>query len=320
MIIDYFDNSYYKHIDSATKRTTFNFLYRNFVKLFGNIIIPISFLWGRKKYVLKEKNNRRNKIVVSLTTFPARIKTVHYVIESILRQTVTPDIIILYLAKNQIREEELPIKLQLLRKRGVEIKYVDEDLRPHKKYYYAFRDYPEDIIITVDDDIFYPSNLIENLLDLSKGHPGYICCNRACFYSFEKGKLTPYSEWPIGNDSPFNVVGYNILPTGMGGVLYPPCSVSNNIFDIDTIKDNCINADDLWLNLMSRMNNTKVILGKARFGFIPILSTLTSALSIGNAITGNANDIQISNLIRKFGYENYTKNLNECNNLEIEYY
>ena len=39
-------------------------------------------------------------------------------------------------------------------KKQLEIIFVEEDLRSHKKYYYAFKEYQNDIIITIDDDIF----------------------------------------------------------------------------------------------------------------------------------------------------------------------
>ena len=40
-------------------------------------------------------------------------------------------------------------------KRGLTIRFC-EDLKAHKKYYYAFKEYPDDIVITVDDDVIYP--------------------------------------------------------------------------------------------------------------------------------------------------------------------
>lgn len=319
MIVDFFDNAFYRHIDSSKGKLCYNFLIRGCVKMLANVIVPISLRRNKWKYVVRENTNRSKKIIVSLTSFPARIHSVNYVIECILRQTVVPDKILLYLSKSQFANEELPNKLLSLKKRGVDIIFVDDDIRPHKKYYYAFKEYPNDIIITVDDDIFYPTRIIENLLRLSKEHPGSICCNRACFYSFKEDKLLPYSEWPIGNDSPFDLKGYNILPTGMGGVLYPPRSVNSNVYDIITIKENCINADDLWLNLNSRINDTIAVLSRMKFGFIPILSTLSSALSLNNAINGNANDKQIANLIKKYGITFYTKNLEKRNIIDIVY-
>ena len=43
---------------------------------------------------------RDTRLIVSLTSFPARIKTVHQTINTLLRQTVKPDHIILWLSED----------------------------------------------------------------------------------------------------------------------------------------------------------------------------------------------------------------------------
>ena len=54
-------------------------------------------LFSYKKIV---PTNRKPKIIVSLTSIPSRIHLTHLVIESILRQTVLPDKIVLWLSKS----------------------------------------------------------------------------------------------------------------------------------------------------------------------------------------------------------------------------
>ena len=50
----------------------------------------------------------------------------------------------------------------------MKIEFKDEDLRSHKKYYYTIKEYPDDIMITVDDDIFYRSDMIAKLMAYHK--------------------------------------------------------------------------------------------------------------------------------------------------------
>ena len=38
---------------------------------------------------------------------------------------------------------------------GLEIIFVSDELACHNKYYYAFQQYSDDVIITVDDDVIY---------------------------------------------------------------------------------------------------------------------------------------------------------------------
>ena len=52
-----------------------------------------------------------------------------------------------------------------------EIRLVPGDIRSHKKYLYAIMEFPEDTIITVDDDVYYNSQMIEILVNTSIKYP-----------------------------------------------------------------------------------------------------------------------------------------------------
>ena len=100
--------------------------------------------------------DRNGKLIVSLTSFPARIELVWMTIASLMNQTMKPKKIILWLSEEQFQtEESIPQTLLALRKRGLEIRFC-EDIKPHKKYFHTMQEYPDDIVVTVDDDIFYP--------------------------------------------------------------------------------------------------------------------------------------------------------------------
>ena len=49
-------------------------------------------------------------------------------------------------------------------------------------------------------------------------------------------------------------------PTGCAGVLYPPHSLSEHVFDSDVIRELCLFADDIWLKCMSYLKGTEVVL------------------------------------------------------------
>ena len=101
-------------------------------------------------------------VIVSLTSYPARIDRVHEVIESVINQTVCADRIILYLADEQFVDRQLPKPLVDLCTQYdcFEIHFCDDDLKPHKKYYYAMQDFPDAALITVDDDVIYPNTMV----------------------------------------------------------------------------------------------------------------------------------------------------------------
>ena len=283
------------------------FVPRNIIKYLVNFIVPIYYMYTRRFHHLK--NEKNPEYIVSLTSFPARIKTLHIVIESLIRQSQKPDRIILWLSKEQFEGKEvLPPYLLEQENRGLEIRFVDDDLRPHKKYFYAMQEYPEANIITVDDDIFYPPYMIERLVKTHHKYPTCICCNRAVDFTFENDVLKSYLEWNPVDKKMATMPNFKILPTGVGGVLYPPNSLNKELlFNTDIIKKTCLNGDDLWLNLMARLKSTRTVICGKRIGFIPILSTMGVALSRDNIIHGN--DKQISQLIQYFGKDVFLLNL-----------
>lgn len=52
-----------------------------------------------------------------------------------------------------------------------------EDIRSHKKFYYAMQEYPDDMIITIDDDVYYRSDTIELLYQTHLKYPQDVCAN-----------------------------------------------------------------------------------------------------------------------------------------------
>ena len=102
---------------------------------------------------IKIKNINKD-IIVSLTSYPSRLQKLHYVIRSLLHQKMSPYKIILYLGSDT-KDSDIPYSLKKLQKYNFEIKKNYEDLKPHKKYFYAMQEFSDKIIITVDDDLIY---------------------------------------------------------------------------------------------------------------------------------------------------------------------
>ena len=202
----------------------------------------------------------------------------------------------------------MPKSLTNLIEKGLDIRFVSDDLKSHKKYYYAFKEYPNNIVVTVDDDVLYSPILLRTLLDAHDKYSDCVICNRGIKINKEKS----YRNWDKVDN--FMIPVSNIMPTGIGGVLYPPHCYNNNIFNIEAIKSTCINGDDLWLNFMCRLNGTKVVHTGARFGFITVLSSQETALCIEN-VNHDKNDIQICAII-KWGV---SKNLNFYLNIKSDY-
>lgn len=190
--------------------------------------------------------DERSDIIVSLTSFPDRIDTVWMTVVTLLSQTKRPRKVILWLAKTQFDGIELPDNLKRLTEYGLEIKWCD-DLKPHKKYYYAMQKYTDKCIVIADDDIFYPENHLEILWNNYLKHPNCIIANKTHRIEYGKNKeCLSYNKWSNGIvENP----SYLLIPIGCNGVLYPPNILAKSTFDKEYIIENTLYTDDLWLKL-----------------------------------------------------------------------
>lgn len=195
-------------------------------------------------------------VTVSLTSYGKRVENSSpYAIYSILNQTVLPDRIVLNIDKKKWNKNNIPILLKKLEKLGVIIQFV-EDIGPHTKFLPTLSRYPDDVIITVDDDVYYEQNTIEELLNAywDSDRRTVICRAGKCLIK-EGNCFKPYSEQPDlseSSDSPYK------LPFGFAGVLYPPHIFTNEVFNIDLIKRLCPKADDLWFGVMELREGIQV--------------------------------------------------------------
>lgn len=232
--------------------------------------------------------------VVSLTTYPARIGNVWRVIEMAANQRGIKDkyAICLYLIESEFEGIDLPAKIKELQARGLTVKFNKENLKCHNKYFYAFKDYPEKTIITIDDDLQYNHHSISGLIKKNKEYPKCITYNLGSFVI----KNRPFKSWPdaICQCTPH----IDIYPLGVGGVLYPPHSLHGLVFNSDVIKKTCLCADDMWLNFSSRMNQTYVVQTKLRSTYmvLPDSSQENALWKTNTNIEIAGNDKQIAQI------------------------
>lgn len=268
-IINFFDNRrYWRQKRNRILSAIYYYpIVNNIVAFLANIILPIYFRLTRNnpKHSLSKEKREGQKIIVSLTSFPPRLPRLWLVIECLLRQTVKPDAIILYLTEGQVNSiEELPKKLQEQQKRGLLIKLCPDKIRSHTKYYYAISQHPDDIIITVDDDLFYRTDLIERHLKAHNIYPQAIIAN----WVKEIQPTTPlYKEWPDGTEAKLS---NRFLLLGVSSVLYPPHSLYKDAFLTKEIIQLCLTADDVWLSCMALLQKTSIYFTNYEYNHLPV--------------------------------------------------
>ena len=203
-------------------------------------------------------DKRQQKLIVSLTSFPPRMNDIHYTLYSLLTQSTKPDEVILWLAREQFPnlEVDVPQKVLALQKNGLTIKWCD-DWRSYKKLIPSLLEYPDDIIITADDDVFYPANWLQKLYQQHLKFPRNIICHRCHRVTWnKKGYLLPYSKWPhnVTRSKP----SFANFATGVGGVLYPPHLLYKDVCNIELFKQLAPYADDIWFWAMEVLGGIKV--------------------------------------------------------------
>lgn len=234
--------------------------------------------------------------VVSLTTYPARVGNVWRVIEMAANQRGIKEkyAICLYLIKSEFEGIDLPAKIKELQARGLTVKFNEENLKCHNKYFYAFKDYPEKTVITIDDDLQYNHHTISGLIKKNKEYPKCIIYNRGNRIL----KNEPYNNWPFVEN--LTCPQHDVFPTGVGGVLYPPHCCNRFVTDMEVIKKTCLRADDLWLNFMSRLNHNKVVQTglKSTYMVLPDTSQQTALWLVNNDVVQVGNDVQINEITK----------------------
>ncbi|MFV0278118.1 MAG: hypothetical protein ACK5HY_13175, partial [Parahaliea sp.] len=81
--------------------------------------------WAHNTGVCGVGNTEPREIVVTLSSYDRRVEYMYICVESLLRQSLRPDRIILWLSRHNFPDETLPENLLRLRARGLEIAFRD---------------------------------------------------------------------------------------------------------------------------------------------------------------------------------------------------
>ncbi len=198
-------------------------------------------------------------LIVSLTSYPLRIDSVHHALESLLRQTLQPDTLILWLAEEEFpgRENDLPPSLLSLRDKGLSLGWT-HNTRSYKKLVPALREYPESCIVTADDDILYPPEWLEILYAdyLAQDRTPMVYAHRAHRMAVDDaGNVYAYRFWLHALHNTPGKSFFNFA-TGGGGILYPPGVLHPDVCDEGLFMKLAPRADDIWFWAMAVLAGT----------------------------------------------------------------
>lgn len=203
----------------------------------------------------------KEKVIVSLTSFPAAINYVEPTVKSLLAGSVLPDKIVLYVTMAQFGDKGLPNDLVKLAEENpvFEIRNYNSEIRSYRKLIPALKDFPDAVIVTVDDDVLYHRNMLKSLLKLHEQYPDHVIAHRAKRVRIGK----PYRSWSKYRWYDFlfkkDHSAFGNLFTGVGGVLYPRRSLKENMLKEELFTSLAPTTDDIWFWAAAVANDRKIM-------------------------------------------------------------
>lgn len=270
-----------------------------------------NFLRSDEKRITETAEN----VVVSMTSIPNRMYDIHYAIFSVITQSVKPEKFILYLGKDKFPngEKDIPEQVLAFKPYGLEFRFV-EDVKSFTKLVPVLEEFPDKTIVTADDDIFYESDWLKNLLVTHQKYPGDVIVHKHKNIKLDsENRPVPYKNW---TDKKENDAAFSNFLLGVGGVLYPPNSLYNEVSNKNLFLNLCPTNDDLWFYTMAVLNGTKIRIAENSISNLTIIN-IERELNLNDEPTlykGNRvcqTDIQFNNIL---GYYENLKELYERKN------
>ena len=193
---------------------------------------------------------RKNKIIVSITSYPKRFIFLPDLISFIKNQRFRIDKIFFFLYQKDIK---------YLNQNNFNVNIISskENLRPHLKYFYAMKLFRDFAIITLDDDIGYTKDTFESLFNEYIDNPNVISGRRTHLMSYDNnGELKSYFEWKF-EQKIRTKPEFDILLTNVGGSIYPPDILNINDEFLPIIKET-ITCDDLTLKYFENIKGIPI--------------------------------------------------------------
>jgi hypothetical protein len=255
--------------------------------------------WKLNKMSIEELINRdvpQIDAIVSLTSIPSRLDTIHITLKSVMLQDCKPLKIVLWLHKDL--EGKLPESLTSLTQGLLEIRYSEYTFS-HRKLIHSVEAFPEKMIITVDDDIIYHPTTLSKLYEAAIKNPHKVTSHRGRNISFDpQGKVLPYPQWKYATTQTADKNWF--MPIGAFTVAYPPHVLSDMVNDVETFMRITPKNDDPWFKVMALLNgNNSVPSGYDLPEPIPIAGTQKISLKKIN-VDKDYNRVQMENILAEF--------------------
>jgi hypothetical protein len=226
---------------------------------------------------------RKEYIVVTLSTTPHRIAKIAPFLESILRQNITIQHIYLnipHIFKRDNLTYQIPAwltandRITILR---------TTDYGPATKLLGLLEQVtlPRDaIIITLDDDIYYPKNYVMHLAAKASQHPNTAVgmAGAEPYYDLH-GLIDIHSE--IGLIKKYKHTESATILEGFAGVAYRTYFFDADIFEINNFPEECVQSDDIYFSFYLARKNIMRLTAANKYASVAHLKNYYNPVGMG---------------------------------------
>lgn len=244
-------------------------------------------------------------IVVSLCCEEDNFDKLHYTLYSLFNQKVSPDKVVLWLS-NRYELSELPYSITKFIKGGLDIRFV-EDAGLYTKIIYALREFKDSIIVTADENIYYPKNWLLKLYHSYISNPDDIQAHSVFEVVCDKNRIYSVKDWKKFSHK--ETSGFKSFPVTADGVLYPPNCFIKDILREDIYKKKADAPWDIWSWVIAVVSGRKVRLVKSHIRTFSTACLINGYKKYSAINNPEQTDKILSHLLEYYG-KNVYSNLN----------
>ena len=199
------------------------------------------------------------RIIVSMTTIPSRKKRLMDNLPSLINQSYEYSKLVINVDDNLSDDDyQWYEDLKKLDAR-IEINKAESKWRSCNKLLPTLKKYPNDIIITLDDDVYYPRHTVAELIREYISHPDCIIAHEINPIRILKDSDAYFVTYVNGYDVMLRQVEWGKYLSNCA--LFPPYTFDGtDLYDYDKMME-CTNGthDELWFWVNSTLNNVQCI-------------------------------------------------------------
>lgn len=202
----------------------------------------------------KLPGERKGRLIVSMTSYPARIGGAADIWKSVLRQkTDEPFRCVMVLSEEEFPNHRLPDDLQRLVKDGwIELLWWPRNTRSHMKLYPVMQTWPDADVITIDDDMYKPQGWLQNMIEDHRRWPQDVISNSFTYnldsnMGWHRMLDLPQKVSKGKNDVPGLVFQFARICSGHGTLFPAHTFTDERFFDEKAMMRLAPTCDETWM-------------------------------------------------------------------------